>query len=147
MKKVSLIAAAVLLVTSAAIGIAGSFAKFGHDKYGWKMDDAILSSLDLTPEQTEEISILRESLDQEIAPLRTQKFERWAELRLLWRQDNPDVDEVKAKQREIFDLKWQIIEKITDFRLAFRSLLTQEQLSKFISLEADRGYNRHHSRK
>ena len=147
MKKISLIAVVLLLVASATIGIAGSFAKSAHDRYGWEMDDAILSSLDLTPEQTEEVSILRESLDQEIAPLRIQKFERWAELRLLWRQANPDVDEVKAKQREIFDLKWQIIEKLTDFRLTFRSLLTQAQLSRFISLEADRGYNRHHRKK
>ena len=142
MKKISLIAAAVYLFSSAAIGIAGSHAKFSHGKHGWKMDDAILSSLDLTPAQMEEIRILRKTFDQEITPLRTEKFEKWAELRLLWRRADPDVDKVKGKQKEILALKWQMVEKLTDFRLTFRSLLTAEQLSELIALEANR--SRHH---
>ena len=59
-------------------------------------------------------------------------------------QTESDAAGIKAKEKEIHDLKWQVLEKATDFRLTFRSVLTPEQLSKFLALGGDWG--RHHGR-
>jgi len=108
------------------------------------MDGTILSKLNLTAEQTERIRTLRESFQKDITPLRTRIFEKKAEMRLLWMQTEPDAARIKAKEKEIHDLKWQVLKKTTDFRLTFRSVLTPEQLSKFLALGGD--LKHHHGR-
>ncbi|MDM8523376.1 periplasmic heavy metal sensor [Desulfococcaceae bacterium HSG8] len=107
------------------------------------MNPSVLSALNLTMEQTESIRSLPESFEKDIAPLRTQKFERKAELRLLWMQTNADSEKIKAKQKEIHDLKWQIQEKTTDFRISFRGILTPEQLSKVFVIGGGWGMKSH----
>ncbi len=102
--------------------------------HGWAMDGPALSSLDLTAEQMEKVRSLRESGHEEMAPIWAQKFEKKSELKLLWMQMTPDPEKIKARQKEIHDLKWQIQEKIIGYRLAFRDILTPEQLTKFLAM-------------
>jgi Spy/CpxP family protein refolding chaperone len=144
MKKCSLLAALVTILASATFVVAGFCGGGERGNPGWAMDGTILSKLNLTAEQTEKIRALRESFQKDITPFRTRIFEKKAEMRLLWMQTEPDAARIKTKQREIHDLKWQVLEKATNFRLALRSVLTPEQLSKFLAMGGDWGH--HHGR-
>jgi Spy/CpxP family protein refolding chaperone len=144
MKKFSLLAALLVVFASATFVAAGPCGGGERGDPGWAMDNTILSKLNLTAEQTEKIRALHESFQKDITPLRTRIFEKKAEMRLLWMQTESDAAGIKAKEKEIHDLKWQVLEKAADFRLAFRSILTPEQLSKFLAMGGDWG--RHHGR-
>jgi Spy/CpxP family protein refolding chaperone len=85
--------------------------------------------------------ILRESFQNDIKPLCTNKYERKAELSLLCMQMQADSKQIKAKQKELHNLRWQLKEKTTDYRLAFRDILTPEQLSKFLAFGAARDHH------
>ena len=106
----------------------------------WAMDHITISDLDLAPEQTKKVQSLTESFYKALAPLRTQKFQLHTELRLLWMQEKPDIEKIKAKQKDLHDLKWRILEKVTDYRFAFREILTPEQLSKFLVQRCNRPF-------
>ena len=134
MKRISLLAALVLLLVSAAFVMAGAGNRERSMKTMWVMDDSLLSKLALTPEQLERVRILDESYQRHIAPLRSQFFEKRTELRLLWREIKPDSAKIKALEKEIHDLMGQLREKSTDYRLAFRDMLTPEQAEKFVAL-------------
>ncbi len=99
----------------------------------WDDKNPMVSCLNLTPEQTKNIQALNESYERDIAPLRMQEFERNAELKMLWMQMNPNPEKIKAKQKEIHDLRLRVDEKTTDLRMGFRNILTPEQLLKFLT--------------
>ena len=65
------------------------------------------------------------------------------ELKLLWMQMEPDVKKIKAKEKELHELTWQMKEKATDHRLSFRKILTSEQLSKFLAQRSSGCFNPH----
>ena len=148
MKKKTIIMTLILLAASATLVIAGPYGKGKHrgrqamDDGGWQcpgMNDTGFSDLELTDKQIEKVRALRESFQKELIPLRTKKFEKKAELRLLWMQTKPDPDKIKANQKEINGLKLKIEEKTTSFRLAFRNLLTKEQLTRFLTRQGGWG--------
>lgn len=101
-------------------------------------DRDTIEYLNLSAEQTAKIRRFREKLDSESAPLRVQEMERDSELRLLWFQLKPDHEKLKAKWRQIHDLKQQGQEKKVDFWIAFRSVLSPEQDARFLALVGDR---------
>jgi Spy/CpxP family protein refolding chaperone len=142
MKKLSLLAALVIVFASATLVSAdpGRHHKKGNPE--WSMDNNMLSELDLTAEQAESIRALRASFQEHISPLRTQVFEKKAEVRLMWMQTKTDADAIRTKEKQIHDLKWQINEKTTDFRLAVRKVLTPEQLTRFLALGGERRHHR-----
>ena len=133
MRKISFIAALLLLLASATFVMAGARGKGARMGSGSGMIGPGLSGLNLTTEQSEKILALREAHMKDMIPLRTQLFNKRAELRLLWMQTNTDPEKIKAKQREMIDLMGQLQEKKTDFRLALRDILTPEQLSQFLA--------------
>ena len=139
MKKISVIAAFLLVVASATLVMAGPRGKGNWGGGGWSSAPSALASLNLTAEQSEKIRALRESLLKEVTPIRAQLLSRRAELRLLWIQTKLDPDKIKAIQKEARDLKGQMQEKRTDFRLAFRNILTPEQTSKLLAQGIGRG--------
>jgi Spy/CpxP family protein refolding chaperone len=134
MKKSVWIMTAIVLVWTTGALAAGPYGKGRHQGKGMNIPPEIVSALELTPEQTQKIRSLRVDHQKDVMPLRTQKFEKRAELRLLWMQMTPDVEKIKAKQKEMHDIEWQIREKSIDFRLAMRNVLTEEQLSKFLAM-------------
>ena len=95
MKKLSILATLAVLLASATLVMADPGSKGDKMGHRWMMEDSILSSLELTAGQIEKIRVLRESFQKDIIPLRTQKFERKAELRLLWMQMNLDPEKIK----------------------------------------------------
>ena len=133
MKKRMFIAIGVMLFGSANLVLAGPSDRRGrnHNRY-------MLDSLNLTVEQIEKVRVLRESYLKAKDPLRNQMFSKRTELKLLWMQLKPDPAKIKSKQKEVHDLRWQLQLKRTDYRLAFREILTPEQLSKHILFEHDR---------
>ena len=133
MKKIMFVAIGVMLFASANLVLAGSGHRRGrdHDRY-------MLDSLNLTVEQIEKVRVLRESYLKAKDPLRNQMVSKRTELKLLWMQLKPDPAKIKSKQKEVHDLRWQLQLKRTDYRLAFREILTPEQLSKHILFKHDR---------
>lgn len=143
MKKISIITVFIFLVASAFPLMADS----GHrsKRYG-ERDALILDSLNLNAEQTDKILNLKAAYLKEKDPLRSRLFNKWMELKLLWMQTKPDPDKIKSKQKEIHDLKWQLTDKRTEYRLAFRNILTPEQLSTYIVLKHEKK-SRHKTRR
>jgi len=133
MKKISVIAAFLIVVASATLVMAGPRGKGNRGGEGWREAPSALASLNLTAEQSEKIRALRESLLKEVTPIRAQLLSKRAELRLLWIQTKLDPDKIRAIQREARDLRGRMQEKRTDFRLAFRNILTPEQTSKLLA--------------
>ena len=132
MKKITVIAAFLLVVASTTWVMAGPRGKGYGGGGGWGMPPSALASLNLTTEQSDKIRALRESLLKEITPIRAQLFTKRAELRLLWMQTTLDPGKIRAAQKEVRDLMEQIQDKRTNFRLAFRNILTPEQVSKLL---------------
>lgn len=127
-----------IILTTALIIIFATVAFVATDsrgESGWEKDTAWLTSLNLTPEQTEKVLKLRSSYLEDKNLLRNQMFNKRMELKLFWMQLNPDPNKIRAKQKEIHDLRWQLREKRTEYRLGFRNILTPEQLSKYVILE------------
>lgn len=145
MKKISVIAVLVILAASATISMAGPRDRGHSMDPRWGMHDSILSKLDLTDEQMEQIRTLRESYQKEITPLRTEVFAKKAEISLLWMQIELDPVKIKTLDREVHNLFGQLREKSTEYRLAFRNILSPEQLPKFLALRGGRHHGHHHS--
>ena len=91
-------------------------------------------ALNLTPEQTQKMQALRESLLKEKIPLRNELMLKRLELRGLWMQTNPDEAKILAKQKEINALRAQLGEKVIQNRLEMRKILTSEQQAKLTNL-------------
>ena len=142
MKRTILLATFLIIFGSVTVSMAFDRGRGYRGGAGWGMSPSKLSSLDLTAGQTEKLRDLRESFMKDTDPIRNQVFNKKAELRLLWIQAKPDVQKIKETQRAIRELGGQLQEKATDFRLAFRSILTPEQLSRLLSQGLCRGEGR-----
>jgi len=146
MKRIAFLAALALVIGSAAFVMAGGEKKERAMRSLWGMDDSLLSMLALTTEQLEKVRIMDASYRKDIAPLRSQFFEKKTELRLLWREVKLDPIKIKALEREIHELIGRLREKSTDYRLAFRDILTLEQAAKFVALVGATDHRERHGR-
>lgn len=97
-----------------------------------------LAQLDLDTEQTRKIRQLRLSLEESIMPLKLREHRVSGELNILWLQMTPDTGKIKSLQKDIHDIRFQILEKETDFRIAVREVLTEDQVYRFLALGGDR---------
>jgi Spy/CpxP family protein refolding chaperone len=98
-----------------------------------------LANLNLSAEQSSKIQALGEARLKEVSPLQNQLFSKRAELGLLWIQSNPDQEKITAKQKEISNLRDQVQEKATQYRLELRKVLTSEQKAQLAVLKMERG--------
>src|SRR4030042_2015012 len=81
----------------------------------------------LTAEQSSQVQASREAYLKEIAPLQQELLAKGTELRSLWSTPNADPAMVVAKQKEIFDLRTQLQEKASSFRLEMQKLVPADQ--------------------
>ena len=133
MKEKILVVSVLMMFALSGLALARQSENMDCPKGGDRaMKQMMTCDLNLTPEQTEKVQALKESFHKDIAPLNNRKFQCRTELKLLWMQEKPDVEKIKAKQKELHDLKGQIMEKEMDYRLSFRSILTHEQLTKYL---------------
>ena len=99
-----------------------------------------LAQIELSTEQTEEIRKLRVTHEESISPLRLQEHQAKAKLHIFWLQLTPDTEKIKSAQKKIHNIRFQILEKETDFRIAVRKVLTEDQLSRFLALGSARSH-------
>lgn len=80
----------------------------------------------LTPEQVGKLFDLRQKFLDDTAGLRKEKVVKMAELRALWRADNPDEKQILAKLKEINAVKAKLQEKFVPFRLEVKKILPKD---------------------
>ncbi len=136
MKKLTLFAVLIILIASFTIAMAEPRGKPGGKDFGREERRPPYANLNLTEEQKGKIDAMRESLQKEITPIRTDLIKKRMELDLLWMEDSPEADKIKAKQREIRDLKGKLEDRLTDHRLSFISILTPEQRAELLTKRA-----------
>ena len=137
MKKISIIAAFLLVAATTTLAMAGPGRMgFGGGRH---MSPSMMAALELTNEQTEKIQALHKSATQKMTPIKAQFATKRAEMRLLWTQTTLDVDKIKAMQKELQALGTQIRDTQTDMRIAFRNLLTPEQTLKLLAMGFGKG--------
>lgn len=99
----------------------------------------LLSKLDLSDNQESEIKALRKTLIEKVSPLRNSLSQIKGELKDLWVQNKPDESRIREKQKEIRLIRDQIKDKITNYSLELKKLLTPEQNSQLAALWLDWG--------
>lgn len=77
----------------------------------------------LTPEQAGKLFGLRQKFLDDTAGLRKDMVVKKAELRALWRTENPDEKQILAKLKEINAVKEKFQEKVVPFRLQVKKIL------------------------
>ena len=139
MKKFTLFAVLIILVASFSVAMAETRGKQGGKDgkdFGREGKRSPFANLNLTEEQKGKIDAMRKSLRKEVTPIRTDLIKKKMELDLLWMEDSPEGDKIKAKQKEIRELKGTMEDTLTDFRLNVNSLLTPEQLAELMAKRA-----------
>jgi len=93
----------------------------------------------LTAEQSDQIQALRDSFLKEAEPLRKEFLEKRTELRSLERTPNSDVAVIKARLRDLFDLRAKLEEDANKYRLEVEKVLrtTSEGSSELFALPGD----------
>ena len=94
----------------------------------WLPDD-----LQLTAEQKEKLISTQGSYLSDISSLRNDLLNKRYELRRLMSDPTSKADDIRAKQEEAFELEAQIQEKVIDYQLMVREILTPEQFRLWIS--------------
>ena len=87
-----------------------------------------LGASNLTSEQEKEIQELRQKHFSEVAPLREKMVSLRQALRALWSDPKADSKAIQEKTKEMSALRDQLQEKMVQFRLDARNLLTPDQI-------------------
>ncbi len=85
----------------------------------------------LTPEQRTQLQEMRQKFHDETSQLRESIFSKRQELRSLWSDPNADPKVIINKEKEVRELQDQMQDKMVQFRLEARKVLTPEQISQF----------------
>lgn len=133
MKKLTLLAGVAGLTLAALAALAAPWGR------GQGLGSRAGAALDLTEDQKARIEALRETCFQENSPLRSQLFDKKQELQALWNEAAPNAEKIRAKQKEIAQLRDQMQERSVQCRLDQRAVLTPDQQQKLASLGRDRG--------
>ena len=124
---------ACLDITGATIVTANPDGFGRHGKQGVNP----LADLNLSTKQTQKIRSLRQDFEEAIAPLKLQEFEINARLNILWLQITPDTKMIETAQEKLHDIRYQLMKKETNFRIAVRGVLTEDQISRMLALGSD----------
>ncbi|OGP63274.1 MAG: hypothetical protein A2169_08560 [Deltaproteobacteria bacterium RBG_13_47_9] len=96
----------------------------------WRKDDRCrrASELNLSSEQIKRLEPIEQTFSQEIRILRVQLFSKRLELREFLTNPIVKQESVRAKYGEMIELQSKLEEKVIDYLIKLRNLLTQEQL-------------------
>lgn len=94
--------------------------------------------LNLSKEQTDKIWQLKEKQRNETSAIRYELFQKKNELRSLYANPGADDAAILAKQKEVNALRTKLQDKMVQFRLDERKILTPEQLKQVN--ESGRGF-------
>jgi Spy/CpxP family protein refolding chaperone len=101
----------------------------GHGHPSWCLPD----DLQLTAGQMEKLKSIESSYLHDIAPLRNELLNKRYELRRLIEDPTSKADDIRAKQEQAFALETQIQEKVIEYQLKVREVLSPEQFKVWIS--------------
>ncbi len=85
--------------------------------------------MNLTPEQASQVFDLRHKFMNDTAELRKSMMVKGAELRQMWKAEQPDEKAIQAKVKELTALKGQFMEKAVAQRLAMKKLVPTMTMS------------------
>ena len=85
----------------------------------------------LNPEQRTKLRELQLKFNEETAQIRGGILTKRLELQSLWTNPNTDAKAIMDKEKEFRELQNQMAEKIVQYKLEVRKLLTPEQISQF----------------
>lgn len=94
----------------------------------WRPDD-----LRLTPEQTKKLNSIQARYLRDINSLRNELRNKKYELRRLMSDPRSKAHEIRRKQQEASALESRMQEKVIDYRLEVREILTPQQFELWIS--------------
>lgn len=77
---------------------------------------------DLSGEQRDELTALRRQFIDETYELRSAKFQKHQEMRMLMETSNPDKAKLNELSREISDLQKQVMDKQIDFQMGAKKI-------------------------
>jgi Spy/CpxP family protein refolding chaperone len=100
----------------------------------------LFARLNLTSEQKTRIQTLREANMRDVKPLQDRMFSKRGDLKLLWLQTNPDKEKILATQKDIRELRDQMQDKATAYRVDMFNVLTPEQQEKAKTLGSGCGF-------
>ena len=86
------------------------------------------SDLNLTPDKMKELDFIQQAFFREVQPLRTELFSKYLELKEFLTNPAVKIESIHAKNLEIIELQSKLEEKIIQYLIKVRALLTQEQL-------------------
>ena len=95
----------------------------------------------LTPEQAGKLFDLRQKFLDDTASLRKDMVVKRAEVRALWRAENPDEKQILAKLKEIDAVKVKLQEKAVPFRLEVKKILPKPEAPKGAVSQENEGGN------
>jgi Spy/CpxP family protein refolding chaperone len=131
MRKVIFILVITLILAVAVLPASASRYERGPGAvHGYGKDITAIPDLNLTVEQKAQITLLRETFLKDVKPLRDKLFSKRGDLKLLWKDKNPNQAKILATQKQIRTLRGQIQDRATVQRLAVRMVLTSEQQDK-----------------
>jgi Spy/CpxP family protein refolding chaperone len=89
----------------------------------------------LTPEQAGKLFDLRQKFLDDTAGLRKERAVKKAELRALWRSENPNGKQILAKLKELNAIKAKLQEKVVPLRIEVKKILPRPEHKKQLSME------------
>ena len=118
MKKITLFAVLIILIASFSVAMAEPRGKPSSKDSGREGRRSPYANLNLTVEQKGKIDAMRESLQKEMTPIRTDMIKKRMELNLLWMEDRPEGEIIKAKQKEIREQWYRAVDEDRVFVVA-----------------------------
>jgi len=85
---------------------------------------------DLSKEQIDKLSQIREKFRAETQTLRNEIYQKRLELQKLYADPNANEEQIREKQRELNSLRERLEEKNAERRLEERKVFTPDQLTK-----------------
>jgi len=79
--------------------------------------------MNITPEQAGQLFDLKQQFMNDTVSLRKAMWMKRAEMATLWKAENPDQAQIKAKQKEMSTIREQLQEKMVAFRLQARKIV------------------------
>lgn len=100
------------------------------------------ANLNLSEEQIGQMRQARETFQKNTQDLPKQLFQKRLEMRGLYTDPNANEMIIRDKQKELNALQQNMVDKMAEFRLEQRKILTPDQLKKLSETQVGRGFGR-----
>ncbi len=101
-----------------------------------------IAGVDLSKEQLDKMWQLKDKFYGDTKDLRYQMFQKRLDMRTLYADPKTDSAALLAKQKELNALRQKMQDKMAEFKIAQRQVLTPEQLQKYSDGSFGRGHGR-----